>query len=243
MQAAKVPTVASRSPRRCGDRNGARNGPVAPTNMVTKEVTAPTSTKPRSGTGRLPSLGAQVETSTKTATTTCRTERGRFTATLAPMPMPITAPSANHLKIVTRTWRRFSTPRPRFEPSCTTPCTGISAAGGTAPAITATISRPPPRPRAEVISEATKLTATRPPAVQGASPSGRTAVSRVSKRPSLQAGGGVHFRQQRVAGAEIGPHLRDRRVRLEIDDVHHDGGTVDHVLHEDRQSTRLNSSH
>ena len=56
-------------------------------------------------------------------------------------------------------WRNVTAARPRFDPIWTTPCVGISAAGGTSVAITASSSAPPPMPKATVMNDPTKLVA------------------------------------------------------------------------------------
>jgi len=54
--------------------------------------------------------------------------------------------------------------RPALEPSWTTPCTGISAAGGISEARIASSTAPPPMPKAAVRNEVAKLAATTSPA-------------------------------------------------------------------------------
>ena len=48
--------------------------------------------------------------------------------------------------------------RPTFDPSCTSPCTGMIAGAGSNTASTPSMTAPPPIPKAAVMKELAKLT-------------------------------------------------------------------------------------
>ena len=79
---------------------------------------------------------------------------------------------------------RWCQARPVLEPSCTAPCTGISAATGTNRPISASIAMPPPTPKAAVSAEVKKLATTRSAATHGADAVRQQGGNRIHARPA-----------------------------------------------------------
>ena len=183
MQAPCVATVASR-PWRSGGRKAAISGPVAPTNIVRKELRAPTSAKRSGGSVRGAGFGAQTLHRMNSASASESQRAGTSTTSRLPSATPTRLPGRNHRNSGRITSPRMIQAREAFAPLCSTACTGIAIAGAITVSSTASRMTPPPSPNAAVTAAVVVLVPTRASAAKGPMPSGSSEASSI-------VGGGV----------------------------------------------------
>ena len=134
---------------------------MPPKNIVRKlEITPDSAAERRMKAGGLKNTDHRM----KAPTPIWMAPAGSCTTIAPPKPTPISAPSRKAGTTARCTWRSISVRRPAFDPSCTSPCTGMIAEAGNSTAITASITAPPPMPNATVMNDPTKLSAASDPA-------------------------------------------------------------------------------